>query len=47
MLFLTLMWISISGTVGGGAFGKGVGIGPIIITGGGRITEMSRLSIMM
>jgi hypothetical protein len=47
MLFLILMWISISGTVGGGAFGKDVGIAPIIITGVGVIIIMSRVFIMM
>jgi hypothetical protein len=47
MLFLILMWISISGTVGGGAFGKGAGIAPIIITGVGVIMEMSQVFIMM
>lgn len=41
------MWISISGTVGGGAFGTGVGIAPIIITGGGLITEMPQVFILM
>jgi hypothetical protein len=47
MLFLILMWISIFGTVGGGAFGMGAGIAPIIITGGGYIIEMSQLFIMI
>jgi hypothetical protein len=47
MLFLILMWISIFGTVGGGAFGMGAGIAPVIITGGGFIIEISQPFILM
>ena len=46
-LLLTLMWTSFSGMVGGGVFGKVVGIAHVIITGAGVIITMFQVFILM
>ena len=46
-LLLTLMVTSFSGMVGGGVYGKVVGIAHIIITGAGVIITMYPVFILM
>jgi hypothetical protein len=47
MLILTLMWTSFSGMVGGGVYGKVVGIVHITITGAGAAITLFPVSILM